>query len=78
MKRASLTRLVPDLLFDCSRVLEYAKIRTVLQSKAIPLFLSHFKIPSVGPVSGIEPATSRSVVKRSTDGANPAAVKMRL
>ena len=25
--------LVPDLLFDCSRVLEYAKIRTVLQSR---------------------------------------------
>ena len=25
--------LVPDLLFDCSCVLEYAKIRTVLQSK---------------------------------------------
>ena len=24
--------LVPDLLFDCSRLLEYAKIRTVLQS----------------------------------------------
>ena len=24
--------LVPDLLFDCSHVLEYAKIRTVLQS----------------------------------------------
>ena len=23
---------IPDLLFDCSRVLEYAKIRTVLQS----------------------------------------------
>ena len=23
----------PDLLFDCSRVLEYAKIRTVLQSR---------------------------------------------
>ena len=38
-KRASLTRptgvfsLIPDLLFDCSRVLEDAKIRTVLQSK---------------------------------------------
>ena len=32
-KRASLTRLVPDLSFDCSRLLEYAKIRTVLQSK---------------------------------------------
>ena len=24
--------LVPDLLFDCSRILEYAKMRTVLQS----------------------------------------------
>ena len=24
--------LVPDLLLDCSRVLEYAKIRTVLES----------------------------------------------
>ena len=40
-KRASLTRLspvslsvfslVPDLFFDCSRVLEYAKIRTVFK-----------------------------------------------
>ena len=28
----SVFRLIPDLLFDCSRVLEYAKIRTVLQS----------------------------------------------
>ena len=28
----SVSSLVPDLLFDCSRVLEYAKIRTVLQS----------------------------------------------
>ena len=27
--------LVPDLLFDCSRVLEYAKIRTVLQSTVL-------------------------------------------
>ena len=26
--------LVPDLLFDCSRLLEYAKILTVLQSKS--------------------------------------------
>ena len=25
--------LIPDLLFDCSGVLEYAKIQTVLQSK---------------------------------------------
>ena len=29
----SVFSLVPDLLFDCSRVLEYAIIRTVLQSK---------------------------------------------
>ena len=29
----SLFSLFPDLLFDCSRVLEYAEIRTVLQSK---------------------------------------------
>ena len=28
----SVFSLVRDLLFDCSRVLEYAKIRTVLQS----------------------------------------------
>ena len=41
--RKSLTRakhalsvfsLVPDLLFHCSRVLEYAKIRTILESKS--------------------------------------------
>ena len=31
----SVFTLVPDLLFDCSRVLEYAKIRTVLQSRGI-------------------------------------------
>ena len=29
----SVFSLVPDLLFDCSRVHEYAKIRTVLQSR---------------------------------------------
>ena len=28
----SVFSLIPDLLFDCSRVLEYAKIRPVLQS----------------------------------------------
>ena len=48
-KRASLTRfspvslsvfsLVPDLLFDCSRVLEYAKMRTVLQPYRVGMFL---------------------------------------
>ena len=34
-----------------------------------------FKTLSIGPAPGIEPATSRSVVKRSTDWANPAAVE---
>ena len=29
----SVFSLVPDLLFDCSRLLEYARIRTVLQSR---------------------------------------------
>ena len=29
----SVFSLIPDLLFDCSRILEYAKIRTVLQSR---------------------------------------------
>ena len=33
-----------------------------------------FKTLSIGPALGIEPATSRSAVKRSTDWANPAAV----
>ena len=40
-----------------------------------PSFLSYFKTPSIGPTTGIEPATSRSAVMRSTDWANPAAVK---
>ena len=29
--------------------------------------LSYFKTLSIGPILGIEPATSRSAVKRSTD-----------
>ena len=33
-----------------------------------------FKTLSIGPAAGIEPATSRSAVKRATDWANPAAV----
>ena len=32
----SVFSLFPDLLFHCSRVLEYAKIRTVLQSRSGP------------------------------------------
>ena len=35
----SVFSLVPDLLFDCPRVLEYEKIRSVLQSKVIPLVI---------------------------------------
>ena len=35
-----------------------------------------FKTLSIDPAPGIEPATSRSAVKRSTDWANHAAVKM--
>ena len=34
----SVFSLVPHLLFDCSHVLEYAKIRTVLQSKHLKVF----------------------------------------
>ena len=37
----------------------------------VPSFLSYFKTRSIGPVSGIEPATFHSAVKRSTDWANP-------
>ena len=33
--QSSVFNLVRDLLFDCSRILKYAKIRTVLQSKSI-------------------------------------------
>ena len=35
----SVFSLIPDLLFDCSRVLEYAKMRTVLQSNRVGMFL---------------------------------------
>ena len=39
----------------------------VCSEKAVPSFLSYFNTSSVGPPAGIEPATSRSAVKRSTD-----------
>ena len=41
-------------------------------AKRLPSFLSYFKTLSNGPAPGIEPATSRSAVMRSTDWANPA------
>ena len=47
----------------------------VCSAKEEPSFLSHFKTLSNGLAPGIEPATSRSVIKRSTDWANPATVK---
>ena len=36
-------------------------------AKEVPSFLSHFKTLSNGLAPGIEPATSRSAVKRSTN-----------
>ena len=41
-------------------------------TKRLPSFFSFFKTLSNGPGPGIEPATSRSAVMRSTDWANPA------
>ena len=45
------------------------------RAKEVPSFLSYFKTPCMGLTPGIEPATSCSAVKRSTDWANPAAVE---
>ena len=50
--------------------------RPVCGAKKVPSFLSYFKTLSIVPASGVEPATSRSVVKRSTDCANPAVDKL--
>ena len=44
----ALFSLVPDVLFDCSRVLQYAKIRTVLQSISS---LGKIDYPKVQPSS---------------------------
>ena len=43
----------------------------VWRTKEVPLFLSYFKTLSIGPAPGIEPANSRSAVKRATDWAKP-------
>ena len=48
----------------------------ICRAKVVPSFLSSFKTLSIGPTPGIEPATSCSAVKRSTDWAYPAAVKL--
>ena len=47
--------------------LSHAKVQPLCRAKGVPSFLRYFKILSVGPPPGIEPATSRSAVKRSTD-----------
>ena len=36
-------------------------------AKGVPSFLNYFKTLSIGPAPGIEPASSRSAVKQSTD-----------
>ena len=53
-------------------VIRAARRSSSLQVKRVPSFLSYFKTLSIGPSPGIEPATSRSAVKRSSDWANPA------
>ena len=45
-------------------------------AKEVPSFLSHFKTLSNGPAPRIKPTTFRSAVKRSTDWANPATVRV--
>ena len=39
----------------------------VCRAKGVPSFLSYFKTLCIDPAPGIEPATSRSAVERSTD-----------
>ena len=53
----------------------HAKVQPPAGQRKYLHFSVIFKTLSIGPAAGIEPATSRSVVKRSTDWANPAAVK---
>lgn len=45
----------------------HAKIKRFAGQRQYVHFLSHFKTTSVGPVPGIEPSTSCSAVKCSTD-----------
>ena len=46
---------------------EPRKSLTICRAKAIPSILSYFKTLNFTPVPGIQPATSRSAVKRSTE-----------
>ena len=47
----------------------------ICNAKGVPSFLSYFTTLSIGLVSGIEPATSGSAVKRSTNWANSAVAR---
>ena len=48
--KSAVFSFVPDLLFYCSRVLEYAKIRTVLQPTRIPeSVLPSYIVPVITP-----------------------------
>ena len=55
----------PDYHFTWSS--EPSEGLAICRVKRVPSFLSYFKTPSISPVPGIEPATSLSAVKRSTD-----------
>ena len=52
----------------------HAKVQPSAGQRKYLHFSVIFKTLRIGPAPGIEPATSRSAVKRSTDWANPAAV----
>ena len=60
-----------DRHFTCSS--EPREGPATCSAKGVPSFLSYFK--TLRPAPGIEPVTSRSAVKRSTDWTNLAAVK---
>ena len=51
----------------------YVVIRALRRSSQTS-FLSYFKTLSIGPASWIEPTTSRSVVKLSSQWTNPAVI----
>ena len=51
---------------------EHNRERPIWQCKGSTFISHYFKTLSISPSPGIEPVTSRSAVKRSTDWANPA------
>ena len=66
--------LIGDTIFTYSTGDETAILRC--HTKRVPSFLSYFKTLSISPAPGIEPATSLSAFKLSTDWANTTAVKI--